>query len=49
MPLVHKVVFVKVPRFPNPANATIGKRIFVRKKSKQTLAGVTVHDLESFL
>jgi hypothetical protein len=39
----------KVPRFPNPANATIGKRIFVRKKGKQAPAGVTVHDLESFL
>jgi hypothetical protein len=39
----------KVPRFPNAANATVGRRIFVRKKGKQSPVGTTVHDLESFL
>jgi len=39
----------KVNRFPNPANATIGRRIFVRKKTKSNIAGVTLHDLDSFL
>ena len=34
------------PTRPTPRSA---RRILVRKKSKQSLAGVTVHDLESFL
>ena len=41
--------YPKVPHFPNPANATIGRRVFVRKKGRQTPVGVMVHDLESFL
>jgi hypothetical protein len=39
----------KVPRFPNPANATVARRLFVRKKGKHKVDGVSVHDLESFL
>lgn len=39
----------KVPRFPNPANCTIGRRIFVRNKGKQTLPGVSVHDIGAML
>jgi AAA+ ATPase superfamily predicted ATPase len=46
---VARELDAKVPHFPNPANATIGRRVFVRKKGKRTPAGVTVHDLESFL
>jgi hypothetical protein len=37
----------KVPRFPNPANSTIARRIFVRSKPRSCPAGVTVHDVAS--
>ena len=37
----------KVPRFPNPANRTIARRLFVRSRGKQQPPGVRVHDLES--
>jgi AAA+ ATPase superfamily predicted ATPase len=42
----------KVARFPNPTNATVGRRLFVRGKVKLTSApgaGVRVHDLEDLL
>jgi len=38
-----------VPHFPNPSNATVRRRHFVRRKGKTDLPGVVVHSLESFL
>jgi len=41
-----------VPRFPNPANATVGRRLFVRGKVTSTPASAAelhVHDLEDLL
>ncbi len=43
---------VKVSRFPNPANATIGRRLFVRSKAKLPSppgSEVQVHDLADLL
>jgi AAA+ ATPase superfamily predicted ATPase len=42
----------KVARFPNPANATVGRRLFVRAKSKRgdtSCNGARVHDIEELL
>ena len=46
--LMHELE-VKVARFPNPANATLGRRLFVRDSAKLTPpsgSGLRVHDLE---
>jgi uncharacterized protein len=39
----------KVPSFPNPQNATIKRRLFVRSKGKTTVANASVVDLEDLL
>jgi hypothetical protein len=39
----------KVARFPNPANGTVARRLFVRTRPKRCPAGVSVHDVESLL
>jgi len=42
----------KVPKFPNPANATVGRRLFLRDRGKLAPAsgsGLRLHDLGDFL
>jgi AAA+ ATPase superfamily predicted ATPase len=39
----------KVPYFPNPKNATIKRRLFLKSKPKASVANVTVVDLETLL
>jgi hypothetical protein len=42
----------KVPKFPNPANATVGRRLFLRERGKLAPAsgsGLRLHDLGDFL
>jgi hypothetical protein len=39
----------KIPYFPNPKNATIKRRLFLKSKPKASVANVTVVDLETLL
>jgi len=46
---IEACLLEKIPHFPNPKNATIRRRLFLKSKPKASIANVTVVDLETLL